>query len=449
MSIASLVPGFLRGPALPAECHPTYVRHFSFVVLDAMTVGILANASLMALKGMNCSEWQVAVQIPISSVGMFLLLYLGGVMARRRIMPFVVVPGMAYACCSLAMALTDQPLLFLVLGGLGTLFETVSRSAVTAIIRLNYPATHRGAVVGTIRQWFYIASLISGALAAWALDLAPGSQPIMIKSQMVLAGVISALSFLVFRTIRVQGPEAPPVVAAAPAFLQPIADAWRIVRADGRFRLYLAIAFLYCFGDLMYAAFVPVLFSRRLQLSYLASTFLISTLPTLLAILCTGHLGRWMDRVNSWKAWALIRLGWGLDPLLLAGACGLAGLHSIWPVIPAVCGRISRGSVSGGSWILWWQVGVNHFAKPGGDTTRYLGLMFFVNGFARLLGPTVGALMLQAQCPLGAIFGVGGAVVLVSAWLSWARFLKERGDHHLSTTSAFEAAHRAQPCCQP
>jgi hypothetical protein len=123
MSIASLVPGFLRGPALPAECRPTYVRHFSFVVLDAMTVGILANASLMALKGMNCSEWQVAVQIPISSVGMFLLLYLGGVMARRRIMPFVIVPGMAYACCSLAMALTDQPLLFLVLGGLGTLLK--------------------------------------------------------------------------------------------------------------------------------------------------------------------------------------------------------------------------------------------------------------------------------------------------------------------------------------
>jgi hypothetical protein len=35
----------------------------------------------------------------------------------------------------------------------------------------------------------------------------------------------------------------------------------------------LAIAFLYGFGDLLYAVFVPVLFSRRLQLGYLASAF--------------------------------------------------------------------------------------------------------------------------------------------------------------------------------
>ena len=446
MKFTSLLPDFLRGPGLPQEYRHTYIRHFSFVILDAMTAGILANASLMALKGMDCSEWQVAVQMPISSLGLFVVLYLGGVMARRRIKPFVVVPGMIYALSSLAMALTNVPLLFLVLGGLGTLFETVSRSAVTAVIRLNYPATHRGAVVGTIRQWFYIISLATSALAAWALDLAKDFQPTMIKSQMLLAGMISAASFLVFGTIRVQETETS--TADETSFSQPFVEAWRIVRADGRFRIYLAIAFLYCFGDLLYASFVPVLFSRRLQLSYFASTFLISTLPTLLAILCTGQLGRWLDRVNTWKAWALIRLGWGLDPILLTGAAGLAGLHSILPLIPAVGGRISRGAVSGGSWILWWQVGVNHFARPGGDTTRYLGVMFFVNGWARLMAPTAGALLLQGDCPLGAIFGAGGTLVLLSSWLSWRQCCNERGDERLSTMAIFEACHRTKPCEQ-
>jgi hypothetical protein len=413
-----------------------------------MAAGILSNASLMALKGMDCGEWQVIVQTPISSLGMLLVLYLGGVMAGRRIMPFVLVPGASYALASLAMALTNAPLLFLFLGGLGTLFETVSRSAVAAVIRLNYPATQRGAVVGTIRQWFYVTSLVASALAAWALDLAPHAQSTMIKSQMALAGMLSAISFLVFQTIRVQEPKLLPEAAATPVFVQPFSGAWRILREDRRFRLYLVIAFLYCFGDLCYASFIPVLFSRRLQLSYLASLFFISTLPTLLAIVCTGQLGRWLDRINIWKAWTWIRLGWGLDALLLAAASCLAGCPAIWPLIPAVCGRISRGSVSGGSWILWWQVGVNHFAKPGGDTTRYLGMMFFVNGWARLLAPAAGALLLQAHCPLGAIFGAGGLLVLLSSWLSRGQYARECGDERLTTMASFEASQRL-PSCEP
>jgi hypothetical protein len=449
MRIASLLPDFLRAPDLPTECRPTYVRHFSFAVLDAMAAGIIANAPLMALKGMASSEWQVAVQLPISSVGMFLVLYLGGVMARRRPMPFAVVPGMVYAFSSLAMAMANEPLLFLVLGGLGTLFETVSRPAVTAIIRLNYPATQRGAVTGIIRQWHLITFLITGALAAWSLDVTGDSQTLMIKGQMVVAGLVSAVSFLVFRTIRVREPQAPPDAADAGAPSEPFREAWRIVRGDRRFRTYLAIGFLYAFGALLYVSYLPVLFSRRLQFGYLVSALLTNTLPNLLAILCTGHLGRWMDRVNTWKAWAVIRLGWGVDPLLLAGAAWLAGVHPLLEAIPAVLGRVSRGLVLGGSWILWWQVGVNHFAKPGGDTSRYLGLILFVNGLARLLGPSAGAWMLQAHCSLGAIFGVGGILVLMSSALSWVQSINERGDQGLSTIAAFEATHRARPCHQP
>jgi hypothetical protein len=91
---------------------------------------------------------------------------------------------------------------------------------------------------------------------------------------------------------------------------------------------------------------------------------------------------------------------------------------------------------------------VNHFAKPGGDTTRYLGVMFFVNGWARLLAPTAGALLLQGNCSLGAIFGIGGLLVLISSWLSWGEYLKECGDKRLKTMASFEASHRFQPCEQ-
>ena len=39
-----------------------------------------------------------------------------------------------------------------------------------------------------------------------------------------------------------------------------------------------------------------------------------------------------------------------------------------------------RGSVQGGWWVLWWQIGVTHFAPPGQDTSRYMGIMVFLNG---------------------------------------------------------------------
>jgi len=147
---------FFQGLAMesiPPECRETYRRHRLFAVCDALAAGILVNTPVMALKSLASQDWQLAIQLPISSLGMFLVLHLGGIMARRNPMPFAVVPGLVYGVTSLAMAFTGNPLWFLILGGVGTLLETVSRPAVSAIIRLNYPAAQRGAITGRIRQW--------------------------------------------------------------------------------------------------------------------------------------------------------------------------------------------------------------------------------------------------------------------------------------------------------
>jgi len=302
-----------RQLALPAECRHTYTRHFAYAMLDAVATGILANAPLMALKGMGSPDWQMALNMTISSLGMFLLVYLSGVMAQRPKMPFVLVPGLAYAVMSLLMALTNNVLAFLVLQGVGTLLETVARPAVTAIIRVNYPATHRGAVTGEIRRWHSITFLVTVIASAWLLD-AVG--PRMIKAEMLLAGSVSTLSFLIFRMIRVNEP---PTGGVAPA--APFGEAWRIVRTDRRFCHYLWIGFFYAFGGMLYVSFFPVLFGKNLRFNYLTASFLIHVLPGLLAFAATGRIGQWIDRINPWKAWAVIRLGWGLDPVLLALAC--------------------------------------------------------------------------------------------------------------------------------
>jgi hypothetical protein len=91
----------------------------------------------------------------------------------------------------------------------------------------------------------------------------------------------------------------------------------------------------------------------------------------------------------------------------------------------------------GGSWLLWWQVGVCHFARPGADTTRYQGMALFMNGFARLTGPIVGALLLHSAS-IEVVLLAGGSVVLLSAWLSSRELAREERHTELSTIERFE-----------
>ena len=229
----------------------------------------------------------------------------------------------------------------------------------------------------------------------------------------------------VFSTIRAADASmAPPVRMEASE--SPLREVWRIGKRDDRFRRYLGIGLLYSFGGMVFASFIPVLVTRELGCSYLASTLLVHGIPGVIAFCSTGVLGRWIDRTNPWQSWRWIRLGWGLDPLLLAATPVLTAVSPALALGLASLARVIRGAVMGGSWILWWQVGVNHFAPLGGDTTRYQGMVLFANGFARLLGPLVGAGLLMSG-RIEWVFTVGGLVVLLSALLSSRELARERG----------------------
>jgi hypothetical protein len=419
--------------SLPANCRDTYVRHLVYALLDAVAAGILANAPLMALKGMGSPPWQMALQMTISSVGMFFTLYWGGYMAYRNKMPFVVGPGLAFVACSAGMAVTRSVLPFLVLAGMGALFETLARPAIVAVIREKYPASHRGAATGRVRTWCSLVFLVSGIASAWLLDRTSATPLPMIRSQMLIAAALSAAGFLVFCTIRLD--DVRNEQGSRPS--QPIREALHIAKTDGRFARYLLIGGLYSLGGMLFASFLPVLFSNRLKCGYLASTLFLHVQPGILAFAATGWIGGQIDRSNPWAVWRWIRLGWGLDPVLLAATPGLAVFSPMGALALVFTARVFRGLVMGGSWLLWWQVGVCHFARPGADTTRYQGMALFVNGLARLTGPIVGALLLHSAS-IEVVLLAGGSVVLLSAWLSSRELAREENHPELSTIERFE-----------
>lgn len=428
---------FLIGPKLHGESRRTYRRHLTYAIFQALAEGILANAPVMALKGMGSPNWQMALEKSISSFGMFLLIYLGGVMAVRKKMPFVFWPGIAYAICALCMGLTDNVMFFLILFGVGTLFDNILRPALTAIIRFNYPVELRGAVVGEIRKWSSIVFLVGSLGSAMLLDLAAQNSRWMIKGQMASASLLLILGFIIFKTIHVK--EDAQVAKNRPplGIKKSFHDSVGIFRSDKRFRRYLGIGFLYCFGGMTFASFIPVLLTKDLQFSYVGATMFLYFIPALITFFTTGYVGQWIDRVSTWKAWGWIRLGWGLDAVVLAGTPMAAFWFPPAALVMPFIARLFRGVVQGGSYILWWEVGVNHFAPPGGDTTRYMGMILFLNGLGRLFGPMFGALLIT-QVNTGTVMLAGGAFVLLSCALSFLEHRRERKIEYLKTMMNFE-----------
>jgi hypothetical protein len=408
------VAGFVRGPGLPGAAAGLYRHHLRFAVLDAAATGILANVPLMAVKGLGATDREVFAPLLLSSAGMLLSVWTAGWMAGRSKKPFVLVPGLIYALTSFATAAAPDALSVLVLYGVGALFEVITRPALTAVIRLGYPVTHRGVAMGEMRKWCSVVFLTANLLSSVWLDRAGPGLGWVMTAQLVGAGCLSLAAYACFRKVHV--PE--------PAAVEPAggpSHALRILRTDGRFRRYLAGCFLFGFSGLLYVSLLPNLLVEDLHFGYVESALLIHIVPGLAAFLLTGYLGRWLDRSNPLFAWALVRAGWGLDGVGLAAMPALAALVPGGAFLLCALCRTLRGAVMGGSWVLWWQLGTNYFCAPGPDTPRYMGLLTALNGVMRLAAALAGLLLLGSMSR-STVFLIGGTGVLLSAGHAWAQW---------------------------
>jgi hypothetical protein len=143
-----------------------------------VTAGILTNAPTIGIKILKAANWHLALPTGLSGFGLLLSLTLGLWMARRPKMPFVVLPGLLSCATCLTMAVAPWSLWFLFALGLFNLFDTMTRPAITAIIRANYPVDSRGLVTGKLRQWNAGIFLVAAFATAQVLDYA-GTWPVI------------------------------------------------------------------------------------------------------------------------------------------------------------------------------------------------------------------------------------------------------------------------------
>jgi MFS family permease len=407
---------------------------------------MLANGPTIGIKALRAADWHLALPMSISGVGLLLMLALSVWMARRPKLPFVLVPGFASCAACLGMVLAPDPLAFMFLFGLFNLLDSISRPAMAVIIRLNYPAESRGWVTGRLRRLsagtFLLAALATGRL----LDQA-GTWPV-IQAALVTAAVLQALAYLAFSQIRVR-PEPQREAEADPdAFAwggrSALVGALAAVGGDRRFLRYLLGSLIFQLGNELYRPVVQPFLSTELHFNYTQCVFIADVLPSSFSLTTTPRLGAWLDRTNPLIAWSLIRLGWGIDPLLLA-------LSPIWPagaMAIAATARLIRGGVMNGSYILWWELGGNYFATRRELTSVYVGASFSVNGVQRMVGPPLGA-YLGSVLSRRTVLVMGGLLVLLAAYLARRQAEDEKVDGRYPTFADKEPEPDAPPSREP
>jgi Major Facilitator Superfamily len=423
MTTTAIVPTF---GTLEPSVRRTYTCHWIYSALGGINAGILTNGQAVGIKALHAADWQLVLPITLSGVGMLATLLLGVWMARRRKMPFVLVPGAIACLANLAMVIRPDPLAFLVMLGLVNLFETITRPALAAIIRSNYPVETRGWVTGTLRRVAAFTFLASALATGQLLDLSGSWDSIRVV--IATSAVLQAIAFGSLAMIRVVPDFTGDAPAPGPSSLASIKAMFASLRHDGRFLIYTGGCFLYAFGGLMYEPLVRSYLAKDMGLNYTQCVVLADVLPSLVSVLTLERLGAWLDRTNPLLAWAAIRASWGIDPLLLAVA-------PFWPtgaILIAAVARVFRGGVMNGSWVLWWQLGSNYFTRRKDMTSVYNGLLFSLNGVQRIGAPTLGAYV-GAAFSRREVLVVGGCLVLLSSLYAWLQARSEKVDGRYPT----------------
>ena len=375
-----------RPPVLPAASRRAFRFHLAYTLLDSISAGILANVPLMAVKFLHATDAQLQIPISMTSASLFASVITGSIMARRRKMPFVLVPGLAGALSMFVMAWLKTPFGFLCAAGAVSMCDFAMRPAIPSILRSVYPEKCRSHAAGTLRQYASVLFPGSTLLAAALLSLSGTHIQTMIRLQLIAGSLVYCGAIACIRQLPDRGDGSP--LEADPASVPQPASQWRLSLEplrDPSFRMYLAAFGTFAFSNLFFMGIVPAFFARDLRMDYVQATLLIHVLPAVMGFLAGGRLTAWFDRTSVWLSYALVTLLWGLDPLLLATA------GSWWPAL--ILARICRGPAMVGSIVIAVYTGVHSFVRPGPDTSRYAAATMFVNGLGRLLAPMATAML--------------------------------------------------------
>jgi hypothetical protein len=261
-----------------------------------------------------------------------------------------------------------------------------------------YPDDQRGRLVGLVKQWQMLASV----MVAWGLGYLLEHHPGAFRYGFAGLAVLGCITSLRFGRIKTE-PRPP-----APESRQPLWQSFRCLWDDPNFGRFMILQFALGLSNLAGVTVIQVYLNdpEFLGASPQATALITGVLPPLLMFLSVRFWGRIFDKITivTYRAVTSLTMALGFFLYPIAGISG------------AFAGAMAWGTGRGGGQLAW-SIGVLAFTDRQ-RSAEYLSVHTFLTGVRGVMAPFIGVWALASGLSPQSLFWLIGVLISLTAVLT-------------------------------
>lgn len=426
---------FLRSDDLPPMARPSFVRERGWFMLWMVVIGAVEGniAAIVAKKTFGASDLLTSIVWAAPIMMMALNLFWGVVIRGRRRLPLLVLLTTCAVLLIGSVALTSphwKPWggwMFALQIGCAHLFVTGLVTLQASIWQVNYPASHRGRIVGRLQTVRFLFVPLSGAVIATLFDWNAAYYRFVYP----IIAVIGLLSLLPLRRFRIRGERRELEDfrlhlarinnggRGLVSLWAGLKEAATILRDDDAFRRYMLAQFTLGAANFFTDPVLVTVLTGQLLLGYFTSNLIMLVIPGVIVWFSIRLWAGYFDRVGVLHFRVVNCVVWIGAYTCIALSMLIIGLDRpglLWVAIAVlIIGRVLKGAAHGGGTIAW-SIGHLHFARAH-QTDLYMSIHVALTGLRALVMPLLGALANHL---------LGNASFAIAVLIAFAAFLLYR-----------------------
>jgi MFS family permease len=376
-----------RQGTLWANARVDFLAAVLFGIFGGLTIPFIP---VMARR-LGAAPLEISLVVAAQAITMLLSLFWVNITQRADPVRLVVWMTALGRALFLLMPLVQTPRVFVAVVFVHYALLSVAALGYSQVMRVVYPDDARGRIMGLVRigmagAWI-VASLVGGQMM----------QTLPFQTVFAVAAVFGLAGAVVFIRMRV---DSPPERVERVAFFR----AWRTLRDDRQFRLFLGAFFAFGFGAWLTGPAIPIMLVDVLH----ATNFQVGLLGAVTS-------GVWLVAYYQWGRLIDQQTATGVLPLtfLIGALTPLIFLLALDPWMVMLSG-VTDGFTSAGV-DLGWLPALLQYA-PQGRVPHYVAIFNTFVGVRGTTAPLLSGLLIP-HIGVRPVFGIAAVCILAGAWL--------------------------------